>query len=363
MMLALKGSCRLLWTSRKLIANVINHILSTTMPTITTKKGQASKPSAKSAPTTTAKASKKRKMDANAQKYYAVRAGNQPGVYLTWAECQQQTAGFRGASYKSFTSREDAEAFVAGRKTSAAADGEEKFYAVAVGRVPGVYTDWDEASLAIVGWKAPKYKKFLTRDEAIEFIRTYGNEEAQAWLLNESVEPPSKRTKKTKTSNDLDGDIVEDEPDVLRIFTDGSSLANGRAGATAGVGVFFGEDDERNVSERLGGEPQTNQRAELTAVLRALELSKKDAKIRIFTDSKYTIDCATNWYRSWEKNDWKKSNGVEVLNQDLVKQIRVLIDKRDKAGFETLFQWVKGHSTNVGNVAADRLAVAGARKR
>lgn len=37
-------------------------------------------------------------MDASTQKYYAVRAGNKPGVYMTWAECQEQTAGFRGAS-------------------------------------------------------------------------------------------------------------------------------------------------------------------------------------------------------------------------------------------------------------------------
>lgn len=146
---------------------------------------------------------------------------------------------------KSFTSREDAEAYVAGRKTSAAADGEEKFYAVAVGREPGIYTDWDEASVAIKGWKAPKYKKFGTRDEAIEFIRANGNEEAQKWLLSQSAEPPSKKAKKTKTSTEPGGDIIDDEPGMLRIFTDGSSLSNGRRGATAGVGVFFGEDDER----------------------------------------------------------------------------------------------------------------------
>lgn len=146
---------------------------------------------------------------------------------------------------KSFTSQADAEAFVAGRKTSSAADGEDKFYAVAVGRVPGVYTDWDEASLAITGWKGPKYKKFATRDEAIDFIRANGNQEAQEWLLSERVEPPNKKTKKTKTPGEPSGDSVEDEPGVIHIFTDGSSLSNGRAGATAGVGVFFGEGDQR----------------------------------------------------------------------------------------------------------------------
>lgn len=146
---------------------------------------------------------------------------------------------------KSFTSRQDAEAYVAGKKTSVTVDGEDKFYAIAVGRVPGIYSDWDEASLAITGWKAPKYKKFGTREEAVEFIRAHGNEEAQKWLVDEGVEPASKKTKKTKTSTESDKDIVVDDDDVLRIFTDGSSLANGRAGATAGYGVFFGEDDER----------------------------------------------------------------------------------------------------------------------
>lgn len=119
----------------------------------------------------------------------------------------------------------------------------------------------------------------------------------------------------------------------------------------------------RNVSERLEGETQTNQRAELTAVIRALERTKKNAKIRIFTDSKYTIDCSTNWYRSWEKNNWMKPDGEPVLNQDLIKRIRALIDERDRAGFKTLFQWVKGHSSIAGNLNADRLAVAGAKKK
>ena len=51
--------------------------------------------------------------------------------------------------------------------------------------------------------------------------------------------------------------------DTMIIYTDGSSLGNGKVGSQAGLGVFFGVNDPRNVSERLGGEPQTNQRAEL----------------------------------------------------------------------------------------------------
>lgn len=98
-LLALRGSCMVAWAS-VLLLNAINHGLMTTTTTMppTNKKSQTAKPSARPTPSTTAKPSKKRKMDANLQKYYAVRAGNKPGVYLTWAECQEQTAGFRGAS-------------------------------------------------------------------------------------------------------------------------------------------------------------------------------------------------------------------------------------------------------------------------
>ncbi|KAI2625458.1 ribonuclease H-like domain-containing protein [Xylaria nigripes] len=116
-------------------------------------------------------------------------------------------------------------------------------------------------------------------------------------------------------------------------------------------------------SARLQGVEQTNQRAELTAIIRALELTKSVKSIRIITDSKYSIDCSTNWYKAWERNDWKKANGDTVMNQDLIKRIRALIDERDEVGFKTGFQWVKGHSASAGNNAADRLAVAGAKKK
>lgn len=114
---------------------------------------------------------------------------------------------------------------------------------MAVGREPGVYTDWDTASLAIKGWKGPKYKRFDSREGAIEYIRTHGNEAAQEALLkDEGAEPSSKKRKKSIGS---DAGKLEDEKDVLRVYTDGSSLANGRVGAAAGVGVFFGHGDER----------------------------------------------------------------------------------------------------------------------
>ncbi|RYP14983.1 hypothetical protein DL765_005980 [Monosporascus sp. GIB2] len=314
------------------------------------KKGQASG--------STATTSKKRKIDPNAQKYYAVRTGKRPGVYLTWNECQAQTAGYRGAQYKSFLSRSDAQAFVEGRNPSTASDGthEERYYAVAVGRDPGIYTNWEAASVAITGWKGPKYKRFDTRKDAIEFIRTHGNEAAQKVLREQEgqeIGPPAKKFKKSSP---------EAESNIQCIHTDGSARGNGRLGALAGVGVYFGAGDPRNISEPLEGEIQTNQRAELTAILRAVEGVSIDQSIRIYSDSKYSISCVTDWYRNWEKNNWKTKEGP-VKNKDLIEAIRAKIEERNAAGAKTLFDWVKGHANDAGNVAADALAVSGAMRK
>ncbi|KAK7744719.1 hypothetical protein SLS62_010076 [Diatrype stigma] len=311
-------------------------------------------------PGSSASTSKKRKLDPNAQKYYAVRAGKKPGIYLTWVE------------YKSFLSRADAEAFVEGRNPSTATDGtkQERYYAVAVGRDPGIYTDWESASLAIKGWKGPKYKRFDTREDAIEFIRAHGDETAQEMLReqegdeedeeedededdDDDIEPPAKKAKLgAATAN----------TNIQCIYTDGSSRSNGRVGAAAGVGVYFGTGDPRNISEPLEGEVQTNQRAELTAILRAVEGVSVTQDIRIYSDSKYSISCVTEWYKSWEKNQWRTREGP-VKNRDLVEAIRAKIEERDAAGTHTYFQWVKGHAADAGNVAADTLAVKGAMRK
>ena len=119
-------------------------------------------------------------------------------------------------------------------------------------------------------------------------------------------------------------------------------------------------DSTRNISERLLGEPQTNQRAELTAILRALQTIDLAQDLEIRTDSKYSIQCVTEWYLNWERNGWK-TRGGPVKNQDLVQQVRERLDLREVNGGRTQFIWVKGHDTDQGNIAADHLAVEGAR--
>ena len=121
----------------------------------------------------------------------------------------------------------------------------------------------------------------------------------------------------------------------INVFTDGACTSNGRKNPCGGIGVFYGDSDPRNVSEELMstlkkifknsavnfGKP-TNNKAELTAILQALidrvgDLENKK-KLKIYSDSRYSIDCLTKWYKAWEKNDWKNSKGSPVLNKEII---------------------------------------------
>jgi ribonuclease HI len=136
---------------------------------------------------------------------------------------------------------------VNGKNPAVAKDGskDDRFYAVASGHEPGIYTSWDQASLAIKGCKGPKYKKFGTRAEAVEFIREHGGEAAQKTVADEPDMPSAKKAKKSSATEATSG--TGEEAGIVHIYTDGSSLNNGRAGAAAGVGVFFGAGDSRCV--------------------------------------------------------------------------------------------------------------------
>lgn len=201
--------------------------------------------------------SKKRKLGDDATKYYAVRTGKKPGVYMSWGDCQEQTTGFKGAScmyfpcsriccipftdyvfaiiVKSFPSKQDAEDFVSGKVTS----GPQKWYGVAVGHVPGVYNNWDEARIQVQhGAKLPKYMGFATKAEAQAFVDSGGKVPEVAKKVKAVKETEEPSAKKVKTGTDS-------KKKPVKVWTDGSALGNGKVGSAAGVGVYFGENDER----------------------------------------------------------------------------------------------------------------------
>ncbi|CAG8489347.1 102_t:CDS:2 [Paraglomus occultum] len=153
----------------------------------------------------------------------------------------------------------------------------------------------------------------------------------------------------------------------LVVHIDGCAINNGQPDARAGIGVFWGEDDPRNLSEPLEDGKQTNQRAEIMAAIRVLETCN-DTKLPllIYTDSIYLKNAHEKWIKKWEakeeKNEncgWKASNNKPVSNEDLFRRLIALT--RSREGVVNI-KWVKAHHKSKDNIAADKLANLGALK-
>lgn len=119
---------------------------------------------------------------------------------------------------------------------------EPKFYGVAVGKVPGVYEQWVDAQAQIVDVKGPKYKKFATRAEAEAFVK--GGKVAAVKIPTSETESAEPSAKKAKTSSSA-SIATASKGKAVKVYTDGSSLGNGKKGAISGVGVYFGDKDKR----------------------------------------------------------------------------------------------------------------------
>lgn len=153
--------------------------------------------------------------------------------------------------------------------------------------------------------------------------------------------------------------------DTLYIFTDGSCVGNGKNNSRGGIGIVYPNNEFPNVSEEFNIKPITNQRTELYAILCALQTASntKHNKIIIYTDSLYSMKCATIWAHMWKKNGWKSSNKKPVKNQDIIRKILEVkqnIESKDKT---VQFHHINSHTgeqswSAINNAEADKLATS-----
>jgi ribonuclease HI len=138
--------------------------------------------------------------------------------------------------------------------------------------------------------------------------------------------------------------------DSVEIYTDGACKGNpgpGGWGAVLRAGA--------HVKELHGGEPgTTNNRMELTAVIRALESLKRPCTVRLHTDSQYVQKGITEWIHSWKLRGWRTADKKAVKNADLWRQLDELAGQHN-----IKWIWVKGHAGDPGNERADELANLG----
>jgi ribonuclease HI len=212
-----------------------------------------------------------------------------------------------------------------------------KFYAIASGRKPGIYTVWPEAEAQVKGFPQARFKGFATR------------EEAESWMANPG---PVRVAARKITKKPPPADIRREGG--VEIYTDGGALNNPGPGGYGVVQTYAGER-----KELTGGYRQTtNNRMELMGCIVALrQLEYKDKPITIHSDYSYVVNGITKgWAKNWRKNGWIKADKKPALNQDLWAELLELTQ-----GLDIVFKWVKGHAGNPLNERCDELAVSSAR--
>ncbi len=139
------------------------------------------------------------------------------------------------------------------------------------------------------------------------------------------------------------------------LFADGASSGNPGPG---GWGVVIATP-EGAVREMGGGHPETtNNRMELTAVIRGLDaLKDKEGPVGVYTDSVYVIRGITQWIWAWRRSGWKSKTGEDVANPDLWKQLSAVVGARGKEN-PVSWHFVRGHAGIPGNERVDKIAVA-----
>jgi ribonuclease HI len=131
------------------------------------------------------------------------------------------------------------------------------------------------------------------------------------------------------------------------IFTDGACKGNPGPGGWGAI-LRMG----RHEKEMSGSEADTtNNRMEMTAVIRGLRALIEPCDVTVHTDSRYVIDGITKWVHGWKRNGWVNASKQPVRNADLWHE---LIEVAQRHTID--WQWVKGHDGHPENERADRLA-------
>jgi ribonuclease HI len=141
--------------------------------------------------------------------------------------------------------------------------------------------------------------------------------------------------------------------DVVRLFTDGACSGNPGPGGWA---FILKHPATGKMLERSGAEPRTtNNRMELTGVIKGLSVLKQPCRVELVTDSQYVGKGIMEWLANWKRLGWQRRDGKQlkpVLNVDLWKEIDALL-----LVHKVQVTHVLGHRGHPENEACDQMAV------
>ncbi len=148
------------------------------------------------------------------------------------------------------------------------------------------------------------------------------------------------------------GTLQVTSEDTVTIYTDGACSGNPGPGGWGAVVLVERDGGEPTSHERSSGDRDTtNNKMELTAVIKALEALPMGSAATVITDSTYVKNGATSWMAGWKRNGWKTADRKPVKNRDLWTLLDALLETR-----KITWRWVRGHDGNQFNERADVLA-------
>ncbi|KAL7735903.1 hypothetical protein ACLKA6_002353 [Drosophila palustris] len=265
--------------------------------------------------------------------FYAVAKGRRVGIYANWAQCEEQVKGFKGAVYKKFNNRKEAEHFICPT------------------RATGVYGSYTPDEFAVplgqkqpppVSWAAQQQQKntnteYWPGDVAEESAVTEDDIMAAMYEVEGLPEPTTSRKRKPDADTTVNSkpklprhasnvqefgafEFTIDSEGYVIVYTDGSCLGNGRKDACAGFGVYFGDDHPLNAGKPVLGR------------------------------------VTNNWVPGWKSRGWRLKNMEPVKNVADFKELDELLQNDN---IKVKWTYVEAHKGIKGNEMADKLAKQG----
>lgn len=251
--------------------------------------------------------------------FYAVAKGRTPGIFMTWADCEAQVKGFSGARYKKFDSAASAQEFITtigGNTTAPKAKSSYPTKNIPTtsynNNLKRTYTTSTSYQSNSNSYES-KSKTFRNSEEDSDdgddlgtiISKQLDDIETRLNKFSKNVAKTGRKAimidhseakKLCTTSNKTNNRFEVDSEGYVQVYTDGACSANGRNGAKAGLGVYWGDGHTLNISEPVSGRA-TNNCGEIQAATKAIKVAVENGvqKLTINTDSQFLINSVTKW--------------------------------------------------------------------
>ena len=267
-------------------------------------------------------------------KYYAVHKGHKKGVFDNWGECQSSISGYSNAIFKKCDTQSEAN------------------YFSEYGKLP--IKKYEKLDKFFGGSDLNKRMSSSTNTIFFEEKKQYQKLDK---FCTEVVDSDDEEQVVVKKKEEIHANkTASSSKEPIYVYTDGSCIHNGKPNAKAGIGVYFTENDPRNVSRTFKGK-QSNNTAELNAIIDVSEILKdeiaRNEPIVICTDSKYAMRSCTTYGAKLASNGWTEKKP----NLELVKKAYNIYRNKYNVTFKHIMAHTgKQDRHSIGNDGADRLA-------